>query len=197
MLHMMLNCVFGGKGVGLMNMVMYVILAVFICGLMVGRTPEYLNKKIEGKEMKLVAMVLLVHPLLILGFSALAVSMQAGLDGITNPGFHGLSQVLYEYSSSAANNGSGFEGLADNSLFWNMTTGLAMFFGRYLAIIAQLAIAGSLLGKRRINESAGTLRTDTVTFMAVLIFIVYIFAALTFFPALALGPIAEHLSLWL
>ena len=180
-----------------MNMVMYVILAVFICGLMVGRTPEYLNKKIEGKEMKLVAMVLLIHPLLILGFSALAVSMQAGLDGITNPGFHGLSQVLYEYSSSAANNGSGFEGLADNSLFWNMTTGLAMFFGRYLAIIAQLAIAGSLLGKRRINESAGTLRTDTVTFMAVLIFIVYIFAALTFFPALALGPIAEHLSLWL
>lgn len=123
--------------------------------------------------------------------------MQAGLDGITNPGFHGLSQVLYEYSSSAANNGSGFEGLADNSLFWNMTTGLAMFFGRYLAIIAQLAIAGSLLGKRRINESAGTLRTDTVTFMVVLIFIVYIFAALTFFPALALGPIAEHLSLWL
>ena len=112
-------------------------------------------------------------------------------------GFHGLSQVLYEYSSSAANNGSGFEGLADNSLFWNMTTGLAMFFGRYLAIIAQLAIAGSLLGKRRINESAGTLRTDTVTFMVVLIFIVYIFAALTFFPALALGPIAEHLSLWL
>lgn len=197
MLHMMLNCVFGGKGVGLMNMVMYVILAVFICGLMVGRTPEYLNKKIEGKEMKLVAMVLLIHPLLILGFSALAVSMQAGLDGITNPGFHGLSQVLYEYSSSVANNGSGFEGLADNSLFWNMTTGLAMFFGRYLAIIAQLAIAGSLLGKRRINESAGTLRTDTVTFMVVLIFIVYIFAALTFFPALALGPIAEHLSLWL
>lgn len=147
--------------------------------------------------MKLVAMVLLIHPLLILGFSALAVSMQAGLDGITNPGFHGLSQVLYEYSSSAANNGSGFEGLADNSLFWNMTTGFAMFFGRYLAIIAQLAIAGSLLGKRRINESAGTLRTDTVTFMVVLIFIVYIFAALTFFPALALGPIAEHLSLWL
>ena len=147
--------------------------------------------------MKLVAMVLLIHPLLILGFSALAVSMQAGLDGITNPGFHGLSQVLYEYSSSVANNGSGFEGLADNSLFWNMTTGLAMSFGRYLAIIAQLAIAGSLLGKRRINESAGTLRTDTVTFMVVLIFIVYIFAALTFFPALALGPIAEHLSLWL
>lgn len=197
MLHMMLNCVFGGKGVGLMNMVMYVILAVFICGLMVGRTPEYLNKKIEGKEMKLVAIVILIHPLLILGFSALAVTMQAGLDGITNPGFHGLSQVLYEYASSAANNGSGFEGLADNSVFWNVTTGLAMFFGRYLAIIAQLAIAGSLLMKKRVNESIGTLRTDNVVFMIILVFIVYIFAALTFFPALALGPIAEHLSLWL
>lgn len=197
MLHMMLNCVFGGKGVGLMNMVMYVILAVFICGLMVGRTPEYLNKKIEGKEMKLVAIVILIHPLLILGFSALAVTMQAGLDGITNPGFHGLSQVLYEYASSAANNGSGFEGLADNSVFWNVTTGLAMFFGRYLAIVAQLAIAGSLLRKKRVNESIGTLRTDNVVFMIILVFIVYIFAALTFFPALALGPIAEHLSLWL
>ncbi len=197
MLHMMLNCVFGGKGVGLMNMVMYVILAVFICGLMVGRTPEYLNKKIEGKEMKMVAIVILIHPLLILGFSGLAVSVQAGLSGITNPGFHGLSQVLYEYASSAANNGSGFEGLADNSVFWNVTTGLAMFFGRYIAIVAQLAIAGSMLMKRRVNESIGTLRTDNVTFMIILVFIVYIFAALTFFPALALGPIAEHLSLWM
>ncbi len=197
LLHMMLNCVFGGKGVGLMNMIMYVILAVFICGLMVGRTPEYLNKKIEGKEMKLVAIVILIHPLLILGFSGLAVTMQAGLDGITNPGFHGLSQVLYEYSSSAANNGSGFEGLADNSVFWNVTTGLAMFFGRYIAMIAQLAIAGSLFHKKSVNESIGTLRTDNVTFMIILVFIVYIFAALTFFPALALGPIAEHLSLWM
>ena len=197
MLHMMLNCVFGGKGVGLMNMVMYVILAVFICGLMVGRTPEYLNKKIEGKEMKLVAIVILIHPLLILGFSGLAVSLQAGLDGITNPSFHGLSQVLYEYASSAANNGSGFEGLADNSVFWNVTTGLAMFFGRYIAIVAQLAIAGSLLAKKKVNETIGTLRKDNVTFMIILVFIVYIFAALTFFPALALGPIGEHLSLWM
>lgn len=197
MLHMMLNCVFGGKGVGLMNMVMYVILAVFICGLMVGRTPEYLNKKIEGKEMKLVAIVILIHPLLILGFSGLAVSLQAGLDGITNPSFHGLSQVLYEYASSAANNGSGFEGLADNSVFWNVTTGLAMFFGRYIAIVAQLAIAGSLLAKKKVNETIGTLRTDNVTFMIILVFIVYIFVALTFFPALALGPIGEHLSLWM
>lgn len=196
LLHMMLNCVFGGKGVGLMNMLMYAILTVFICGLMVGRTPEYLGKKIEGKEMKLVALVLIIHPLLILGFSALAVSTQAGLEGITNPGFHGLTQVLYEYSSSAANNGSGFEGLADNSYFWNITAGLAMFFGRYIAIIAQLAIAGSLLAKKHVKASIGTLRTDNVVFAILLVFIVYIFAALTFFPALALGPIAEHLTLW-
>ena len=197
LLHMMLNCVFGGKGVGLMNMVVYVILAVFICGLMVGRTPEYLNKKIEGKEMKLVAIVILIHPLLVLGFSALAVSVTGGMDGITNPGFHGFTPGLYEYASSAANNGSGFEGLADNSTFWNVTTGLAMFFGRYIAIIAQLAIAGSLLAKKKVNETIGTLRTDNVTFMIILVFIVYIFAALTFFPALALGPIAEHLSMWM
>jgi K+-transporting ATPase ATPase A chain len=197
MLHMMLNCVFGGKGVGLMNMIMYVILAVFLCGLMIGRTPEYLGKKIEGKEMKLVALVLIVHPLLILGFSALAVMTGAGQAGITNEGFHGLSQVLYEYASSAANNGSGFEGLADNSYFWNITTGLAMFFGRYIAIVAQLAIAGSMLAKRRVNETVGTLRTDNVIFIAILVVVVYIFAALTFFPALALGPIAEHLSLWM
>lgn len=196
MLHMMLNCVFGGKGVGLMNMIMYVILAVFLCGLMIGRTPEYLGKKIEGKEMKLVALVLIVHPLLILGFSALAVMTGAGQAGITNEGFHGLSQVLYEYASSAANNGSGFEGLADNSYFWNITTGLAMFFGRYIAIVAQLAIAGSMLAKRKVNETVGTLRTDNVIFIAILVVVVYIFAA-TFFPALALGPIAEHLSLWM
>ena len=196
LLHMMLNVVFGGKGVGLMNMVMYAILAVFICGLMVGRTPEYLGKKIEGREMKLTALCIIIHPMLILVFSALAVSVQAGLAGITNEGFHGLSQVLYEFSSSAANNGSGFEGLADNSLFWNITTGLAMFFGRYLSIVIQLAIVGSLMKKRYVNESAGTLRTDNVSFAMILVFVVYIFAALTFFPALSLGPVAEHLTLW-
>lgn len=196
MLHMMLNVVFGGKGVGLMNMILYAILAVFICGLMVGRTPEYLGKKIEGREMKLTAICIIVHPFLILTFTALAVATAAGLAGITNPGFHGLSQVLYEYASAAANNGSGFEGLADNSCFWNITTGLAMFFGRYLSIVIQLAIAGSLMKKNFINESAGTLRTGTVSFAVILVFVVYIFAALTFFPALALGPIAEHLTLW-
>ena len=145
LLHMMLNVVFGGKGVGLMNMIMYAILGVFIFGLMIGRTPEYLGKKIEGREMKLTALCIIIHPFLILAFSALAVSTEGGLAGITNPGFHGLSQVLYEYASSAANNGSGFEGLADNSYFWNITAGLAMFFGRYLSIVIQLAIAGSLM----------------------------------------------------
>ena len=197
LLHMMLNCVFGGKGVGLMNMIMYVMLAVFLCGLMIGRTPEYLGKKVEGREMKMAVLVLIIHPLLILGFSALAVGTEAGRAGITNPGFHGLSQVLYEYSSSAANNGSGFEGLADNTYFWNITAGLAMFFGRYLAIVLQLAIAWSLLCKKRMNESIGTLKTNNIGFGVIVAFVVYIFAALTFFPALALGPIAEHLSIWL
>ena len=196
LLHMMLNVVFGGKGVGLMNMIIYAILAVFICGLMVGRTPEYLGKKIEGKEMKLAALCIIIHPLLILAFSALAVSMTQGLEGITNPGFHGLTQVLYEFSSSAANNGSGFEGLADNTYFWNITTGLVMFFGRYLSIVIQLAIAGSLMKKNEVNASSGTLQTSTASFAIILVFVVYIFAALTFFPALSLGPIAEHLTLW-
>ena len=196
LLHMMLNCVFGGKGVGLMNIILYAILAVFICGLMVGRTPEYLGKKIEGREMKLTALAIIIHPLLILAFSALAVATSAGQAGITNPGFHGLTQVLYEYASSAANNGSGFEGLADNTYFWNITTGLVMFLGRYLPIVLLLAIAGSLMKKSYVNESAGTLQTSTVSFSVILVFVVYIFAALTFFPALALGPIAEHLTLW-
>ena len=196
LLHMMLNVVFGGKGVGLMNMIMYAILGVFIFGLMIGRTPEYLGKKIEGREMKLTALCIIIHPFLILAFSALAVSTEGGLAGITTPGFHGLSQVLYEYASSAANNGSGFEGLADNSYFWNITAGLAMFFGRYLSIVIQLAIAGSLMRKQFVNDSIGTLRTDSTTFTIGLVCVVYIFAALTFFPALALGPIAEHLTLW-
>ena len=196
LLHMMLNCVFGGKGVGLMNIILYAILAVFICGLMVGRTPEYLGKKIEGHEMKLTALGIMIHPLLILAFSALAIATAAGQAGITNPGYHGLTQVLYEYASSAANNGSGFEGLVDNTCFWNITTGIVMFLGRYLPIVIQMAIAGSLMKKNFVNESAGTLRTHTFSFAVILVFVVYIFAALTFFPALALGPIAEHLTLW-
>lgn len=196
LVNMMLNVVFGGKGVGLMNMILYAILAVFICGLMIGRTPEYLGKKIEGKEMKLTALGIIIHPLIILSFSALALATSYGVEGITNTGFHGLTQVVYEFASSAANNGSGFEGLADNTYFWNITTGLAMFFGRYLTIIIQLAIASSLMKKRQVNESMGSLKTDTGTFTVALFMVIIIIAALTFFPVLVLGPIAEHLTLW-
>lgn len=196
LLNMMLNVVFGGKGVGLMNMLMYAIIAVFLCGLMVGRTPEFLTKKIEGKEMKLIALLIILHPLLILMFSGLSVAIPAGLEGISNPGFHGLSQVLYEFASSAANNGSGFEGLGDNTMFWNITTGIVMFFGRYVSIIVLLAISSLLASKKAVNESIGTLRTDNFTFTIVLVLVVLIVGALTFFPALALGPISEHLVLW-
>jgi len=196
MMNMMLNVVFGGKGVGLMNMILYVILSVFISSLMIGRTPEYLGKRIEGNEMKLATLGIIIHPLLILAFSALAVAVPAGLAGISNPGQHGLSQVLYEFSSSAANNGSGFEGLGDNTYFWNITTGLVMFFGRYLSIIILLAIAGSLMKKQTVTESIGTLKTDTMTFTISLFMVVIIIAALTFFPAVVLGPISEHMSLW-
>lgn len=195
LINMMMNVVFGGAGVGLMNMLIYAILAVFICGLMIGKTPEYLGKKIEGNEMKLAALSIIIHPLLILGFTALAVSVNGGVQGITNPGFHGLSQVLYEFSSSAANNGSGFEGLSDNNLFWNITCGLVMFLGRYLSIIIQLAIAGSLSKKVNVNETIGTLKTDNLTFSIIIVIVIYIFSALTFLPVLALGPIAEWLTL--
>ncbi|UWD50565.1 potassium-transporting ATPase subunit KdpA [Clostridioides difficile] len=196
LLNMMLNVVFGGKGVGLMNMLMYAIIAVFLCGLMVGRTPEFLTKKIEGKEMKLIALLIILHPLLILMFSGLSVAVPAGLEGISNPGFHGLSQVLYEFASSAANNGSGFEGLGDNTMFWNITTGIVMFFGRYVSIVILLAISSLLASKNSVNESIGTLRTDNFTFTIILVLVVLIVGALTFFPALALGPISEHLVLW-
>lgn len=193
--NMMLNVVFGGKGVGFMGMIMYAVITVFICGLMVGRTPEFLGKKIEGKEMKLIAFAILIHPILILIPSAISLLIQAGLKGITNPGFHGLSQVVYQYASSAANNGSGFEGLADNTIFWNTSTGFVMLFGRYLSIIILLAVAGSLAAKKTVPETMATFRTDNSTFVVMLVFIVLIIGALTFLPALALGPIAEHLTL--
>lgn len=195
MLNMMLNCIFGGKGVGFMNMIMYAILTVFLCGLMVGRTPEYLSKKIEGKEMKLVALAIIIHPMLILTASALALSTKAGVAGMTNPGFHGLSQIVYQCTSAAANNGSGFEGLADNTLFWNTTTGIVMLFGRYLSMIILLAVAASLAGKKAIPVSSGTFRTDNSMFTITLIFVVIIIGALTFLPAIALGPVAEHLTM--
>ncbi|EON71746.1 potassium-transporting ATPase subunit KdpA [Lysinibacillus sphaericus] len=196
MFNMMLNVVFGGKGVGLMNMMMYVILTIFIACLMIGRTPQFLGKKIEEKEMKLIALCILIHPAIILLFSALAVATTTGVAGITNPGAHGLSQVLYEFASASANNGSGFEGLADNTTFWNVTTGLAMFFGRYLTIIIQLAIASLLAKKMWHGDSVGTLKTDNTTFTILLVAIVLMIGALTFLPALALGPITEHLQIY-
>ncbi|MGY5341234.1 potassium-transporting ATPase subunit KdpA [Paenibacillus glucanolyticus] len=192
---MMLNSVFGGKGVGLMNMLMYAILAVFLAGLMVGRTPEFLGRKIEAREMKLIAIVILVHPFIILAPTALALMTDAGQAGITNAGFHGISQVLYEYTSSAANNGSGFEGLADNTPFWNITTGLVMLFGRYISMIALLAVGGSLMRKQWVPETLGTFRTDNKLFAGILLAVVLIIGALTFLPVLVLGPIAEHLTI--
>jgi len=195
MFNMMINVVFGGKGVGLMNMMMYVLLTIFIACLMIGRTPQFLGKKIEEKEMKLIALCILIHPAIILLFSALAVATIAGVAGITNPGAHGLSQVLYEFASSSANNGSGFEGLADNSTFWNVSTGLAMFFGRYLTIIIQLAIASLLAKKMWHSDSVGSLKTDNAMFTFLLVTIVLMIGALTFLPVLALGPITEHLQI--
>ncbi|MFC5704280.1 potassium-transporting ATPase subunit KdpA [Cohnella faecalis] len=193
--EMMLNCVFGGKGVGLVNMLMYAILGVFICGLMVGRTPEFLGRKIEPREMKLIAIAILAHPFIILVPTAIAFLTDLGKGSISNPGYHGLSQVLYEYTSSAANNGSGFEGLADNTSFWNITTGLVMLLGRYISMIAMLAVAGSLVRKQWVPETAGTFRTDNKLFYGILIGTVLLIGALTFLPALVLGPIAEHLTL--
>ncbi|WPC39811.1 potassium-transporting ATPase subunit KdpA [Clostridium sp. JS66] len=193
--NMMLNVVFGGKGVGFMNMIMYAILTVFLCGLMVGRTPEFLSKKLEGKEIKLIALAIIIHPFLILMFSALALIVPQGLAGISNPGFHGLTQVVYQFTSSAANNGSGFEGLSDNTMFWNTTAGIVMFLGRYLSMIILIAVAGSLASKKAIPVTAGTFKTDNAMFSITLVVIVLIIGALTFLPAIALGPVAEHLTL--
>lgn len=193
--QMMLNVVFGGKGVGLMNMMMYAILGVFICGLMVGRTPEFLGRKIEAKEMKLIAVAILAHPFIILVPTAISFITELGYGAVTNPGFHGLTQVLYEYASSAANNGSGFEGLADNMPFWNILTGLVMLFGRYVSIIALLGVAGSLMSKEPVPETIGTLRTDNRLFVGILIGTVLLIGALTFLPVIAMGPVAEFLTL--
>lgn len=192
---MMLNNVFGGKGVGLVNMLMYAIMGVFLCGLMVGRTPEFLGRKIEAKEMKLIAIAILIHPLIVLVPTAGAFLTDLGQGAISNPGFHGMTQVLYEYVSSAANNGSGFEGLADNTTFWNITTGVVMLLGRYVSIIAMLAVAGSLVQKKPVPETIGTFRTDNGLFTGILIGTVLIIGALTFLPVIVLGPIAEYLTL--
>ncbi|MGG3989787.1 potassium-transporting ATPase subunit KdpA [Bacillus smithii] len=192
---MMLNNVFGGDGVGFVNMLMYAILAVFLAGLMVGRTPEFLGRKIEPRELKLIVIALLLHPFIILAPSAIAFMTHLGTDAISNPGFHAISQVVYEYTSSAANNGSGFEGLRDNTPFWNISTGIVMLLGRYISIIVMLAVAGSLVQKQPVPETVGTFRTDNSTFGVILVGTVLVIGALTFFPVLVLGPIAEFLTI--
>jgi K+-transporting ATPase ATPase A chain len=193
--EMMLNNVFGGKGVGLLNGLMYLILSVFICGLMVGRTPEFLGKKIEGKEVKLASIALLIHPVLILAPTAWALMRPESVSSMANPGLRGFQEVLYAFTSGAANNGSAFAGLTVNTNFYNLSIGLVMLFGRYISIIAMLAIAGSLATKRIVPITTGTLRTNTPLFTGILIMIILVIGALTFFPALALGPIAEHLAM--
>ena len=197
MLNMQINCWFGGVGVGWMNYFAFLIIAVFISGLMVGRTPEFLGHKVEAREMKIATMVVLMHPFLILvgtGISAAVAAANPEIGWLNNPSFHGLSEMLYEYTSAAANNGSGFEGLSDNTPFWNIMTGIALIMGRYFPIVGQVAIAGLLASKKFISESAGTLKTDTFTFSLMTFAVIIIVAALSFFPAQALGPIADYLS---
>lgn len=199
LLGMMINCFYGGVGVGFLNFYIFIILGVFISGLMVGRTPEFLGKKIEAKEMKIAMFIALLHPFLILVGTALASHLYASdpeaLSGwLANPGYHGFSEMLYEFTSSSANNGSGFEGLGDNTPFWNIATGVVMLFARYLPIIGPVAIAGMLAQKQYIPESNGTLKTDTSTFGLMVFAVIFIVAALSFFPALTLGPIAEYFS---
>lgn len=207
LLAMMVNAFYGGCGVGLLNFYIFIILAVFISGLMVGRTPEFLGKKIEAREVKIAAFIAILHPLLILSGTALAAYFAAndsamgywfsGNAGgwLNNPGHHGFSEMLYEYTSSAANNGSGFEGLADNNPFWNISTGIVLLLARFIPIIGPLAIAGLLANKKYIPESAGTLKTDTTIFGVMVFAVIAIISALSFFPALALGPLAEFFTL--
>jgi K+-transporting ATPase ATPase A chain len=204
MTGMWLNCVFGGKGVGMINLLLYLIVGVFIAGLMVGRTPEYLGKKVEAREMKLAMIALLAHPILILMPTGLFAATDWGNKATNNPGAHGFSEVLYEFSSASANNGSGFEGLGDTygandnpnpapeSPYWDISTGLVMLLGRFIPVIAPLAFAASLGAKKPTPFTAGTMRTDTFTFACVLMGTIILVGALLFLPVAALGPVAEH-----
>lgn len=201
MIGMMVNAFYGGCGVGLLNFYIYIILAVFISGLMVGRTPEFLGKKIEAKEMKIAMIIALLHPFLILVGTAIASFLYINnpteyASWLNNTGYHGFSEMLYEFTSASANNGSGFEGLGDNTPFWNISCGLIMLLGRYLPIIGPVAIAGVLAAKKYIPEGNGTLKTDTGTFGFMVFAVIAIVAALAFFPVLTLGPIAEHFSIY-
>jgi len=184
--------VFGGVGAGLYGMLVYALLAVFIAGLMVGRTPEYLGKKIEAREMKLAMLYVLIFPLIILGFSAWAAVAPYGVSSLNNAGPHGLSEILYAYSSGAGNNGSAFAGLNANVPFWNVTLGLTMLAGRFWMIVPALAIAGSMVAKKTVVAGPGTFPTNGATFVMLLVSVVVIVGALTFFPALCLGPVVEH-----
>ncbi len=205
LLGMMINGFFGGCGVGILNYFVYLIIAVFISGLMVGRTPEFLGHKVEAREVKIAALVTLISPFLIMSGTALAAYVYLHFGNadwavkpsnwLNNPGFHGFSEMLYEMTSSNANNGSGFEGLGDNNIFWNVSTGFVLILGRYLPIIGPVAIAGLLAKKKYIPESAGTLRTDTVTFGVMTMAVILVLNALSYFPALALGPLAEFFSM--
>ena len=197
MVNIMLGeIIFGGVGSGLYGMLLFAIVAVFVAGLMVGRTPEYLGKKIEAKEVKMAILAILILPLSILGFTALAVVVTPGLAGMANSGPHGFSEALYAYTSATGNNGSAFAGLSANSPFYNTTLGLAMWIGRFLFIVPMLAVAGSLAGKKIVPASAGTFPTDGGLFVGLLIGVILIIGGLTFFPALALGPIVEHLAMY-
>jgi K+-transporting ATPase ATPase A chain len=184
--------IFGGVGAGLYGMLVFVVLSVFIAGLMVGRTPEYLGKKVEAREMKLVMLYILIFPLIILGFAAWSSAAPYGVSSLNNGGPHGLSEILYAYSSAGGNNGSAFAGLNANTPWWDTTMGLAMLMGRFLMIIPALAIAGSMVGKKVVPASLGTFPTSGPLFSGLLVGVVVIVGALTFFPALALGPIVEH-----
>ncbi|WP_217604775.1 potassium-transporting ATPase subunit KdpA [Chitinophaga sp. GbtcB8] len=205
MLGMMVNSFYGGCGVGFLNYYIYIIMAVFISGLMVGRTPEFMGHKLEAREIKIAALITLLSPFLILAGTALssfilahhpeadwAVKPSAWLN---NPGYHGFSEMLYEYTSSNANNGSGFEGLGDNNIFWNVSTGFILILGRFLPIIGPVAIAGLMANKKFIPAAAGTLKTDSLTFGVMTFAVIIIINALSYFPALALGPIAEYFSM--
>lgn len=192
---MMLNCVFGGDGVGLINLIQYAILTVFLAGMMIGRTPEFLGKKIEVREIKLVMLSVLAHPASILGFTALAMLWPGASDSLNNRGPHGFSEILYAYASATANNGSAFAGLNANTPFFNTTLGLAMIVGRFLTLLPMLAVAGSMAAKTTVPAGPGTFPTASPLFMGLLVFVVLVVGGLTFLPALALGPVVEHLQM--
>lgn len=194
MIDMWLNATFGGVGVGLVNMWLYILVAVFLGGMLIGRTPTYIGHRVEAREVRLAILALALHGVLILGGTALFAATDWGAATTSNPGPHGFSQILYEFTSASANNGSGFEGLGDNTVPWNLATGLVMLLGRYLPILIPLAVVGLMMEKPRAAETSGTLSPDGATFGGLLTVTLLIFGALTFLPAAVLGPVAEHLA---